>query len=128
LRLDSQLALNDKVRRQLFTPIRENFQALKEPAGYAAIDFKVSGTVERPKTDLMDKLVGRDLRDLGGVISSLFGHSKKKKKPAEEVTPSPTPIPSPNDTAPTPALSEPAASAPTNQITTEPSILPAPSP
>jgi AsmA-like protein len=128
LRLDSQLALNDKVRRQLFTPIRENFQALKEPAGYAAVDFKVSGTVERPKTDLMDKLVGRDLRDLGGVISSLFGHAKKKKKPAEEVTPSPTPLAAPNDTAATPALSAPAASAPTNEIATEPSISPAPSP
>ena len=79
LRLDSQLALNDKVRRQLFGPIRENFQPLQEPAGYAAVDFKVSGTVDRPKTDLMDKLVGRDLRDLGGVISSLFGHGKRKK-------------------------------------------------
>ena len=128
LRLDSQLALNDKVRRQLFTPIRENFQALKEPPGYAAIDFKVSGTVERPKTDLMDKLVGRDLRDLGGVISSLFGHAKKKKKPAEAVTPSPTPIASPNDTAPAPASSAPDAPASPNENATEPSISPAPSP
>ena len=109
LRLDSQLALNDKVRRQLFTPIRENFQALKEPAGYAAVDFKVSGTVDRPKTDLMDKLVGRDLRDLGGVISSLFGHAKKKKKPDEAVAPSPAPTASPSDTPPTPASPEPAA-------------------
>ena len=32
LRLDSQLALNDKVRRQLFAPIRENFQPLKDAA------------------------------------------------------------------------------------------------
>jgi len=128
LRLDSQLALNDKVRRQLFTPIRENFQTLKEPAGYAAVDFKVSGTVERPKTDLMDKLVGRDLRDLGGVISSLFGHTKKKKKPAERETPSPTPTSSPNDTAPTPSSSEPAAPAPPDEIALEPSASPTPSP
>ena len=83
LRLDSQFALNDKVRRQLFGPIRENFQPVPDSPGYAAVDFKVSGTVDRPKTDLMDKLVGRDLRDLSGVISSLFGHGKKKKKPAE---------------------------------------------
>ncbi len=101
LRLDSRLALNDKVRRQLFAPIRENFQPLTEPAGYAAVDFRVSGTVDRPKTDLMDKLVGRDLRDLGGVISSLFGHPKKKKKPAAAAAapaspePSATPAPSP---------------------------------
>ena len=122
LRLDSQLALNDKVRRQLFAPIRENFQPVTEPAGYAAVNFKISGTVDRPKTDLMDKLVGRDLRDLGGVISSLFGHTKKKKakeqpSPAPEgaavpnesstfpVSPSLSPSPSPNETKPEGAAS-----------------------
>ena len=97
LRLNSQLALNDKVRRQLFAPIRANFQPLNDPPGYAAVDFKVSGTVDRPKTDLMDKLVGRDLRDLGGVISSLFGHGKKKKARAE-ASPSLSPTASPNET------------------------------
>jgi hypothetical protein len=128
LRLDSQLALNDKVRRQLFAPIRENFQALKEPAGYAAVDFKVSGTVERPKTDLMDKLVGHDLRDLSGAISSLFGHAKKKKKPAEEVTPLPAPNASPGDTTPALASPEPAAPATPDETVPEPSATPAPSP
>ena len=107
LRLDSQLALNEKIRRQLFAPIRDNFQPLNDPAGYAAVDFKVSGTVERPKTNLMDKVVGHDLRDLGGVISSLFsGHSKKKKPPVESSpspappVPSPLPSTSPNDVVP----------------------------
>ncbi len=124
MRLNSQLALNDKIRRQLFAPIRENFTPLEQPAGYAAVDFKISGSVERPKTDLMDKLVGRDLRDLGGVISSLFNHAKKKKKPANRATPSPTPSASPDEgveaavsAAPAPALASP-----------EPSATPAPSP
>jgi AsmA-like C-terminal region/AsmA family len=128
LRLDSQLALNEKVRRQLFTPIRENFQALKEPAGYAAVDFKVSGTVDRPKTDLMDKLVGRDLRDLSGVISSLFGHAKKKKKQDEDLTPSPSPTASANDATPALASPEPAASATPDDIAPESSTTPSPSP
>ncbi len=103
LRLNSQLALNDKIRRQLFEPIRVNFVPLNEPPGYAAIDFHVSGTLERPKTDLMDKVVGHDLRDLGGVINSLFGHAKKKK-PTPTATPSPTATPdfSPNEPTPTP--------------------------
>ena len=107
LHLDSQLALNEKIRRQLFAPIRNNFQPLNDLAGYAAVDFKVSGTVERPKTNLMDKVVGRDLRDLGGVISSLFGGHSKKKKPQEELNPSqtpavaaPSPSTSPNDVVP----------------------------
>jgi hypothetical protein len=133
LRLDSKLALNDKVRRQLFAPIRENFQPLQDQPGYAAVDFKVSGSVDRPKTDLMDKLVGRDLRDLGGVISSLFGHAKKKK-PREEAAPSPTPVPSPGASAlpndspsPSPSL-EPTVSATPDEETPEPSATPAASP
>jgi len=127
LHLESQLALNDKVRRQLFTPIRENFQALKEPPGYAAVDFEVSGTVGRPKTDLMDKLVGRDLRDLSGVISSLFGHGKKKK-PAEPQPHSPAPTASPNEATPTPVSPEPVASATPDESAPEPSATPVPSP
>jgi hypothetical protein len=115
--------LNDKVRRQLFAPIRENFQPLQDLPGYAAVDFKVSGSIDRPKTDLMDKLVGRDLRDLGGVISSLFGHAKKKK-PEEAASPSPSPSASPNEgvEAAVPAAATPGASVP------EPSAAPAASP
>jgi hypothetical protein len=128
LQLDSQLAVNEKVRRQLFTPIRENFLQLQEPPGYAAVDFKVSGTVDRPKTDLMDKLVGRDLRDLGGVISSLFGHARKKKKPAEEAAPSPAPSASPNETRPAPASPEPASPLVPNEHRPETALSPAPSP
>ncbi len=127
LRLDAQLALNEKVRRQLFSPIRDNFQPLAQPPGYGAVDFKVSGTVEKPKTDLMDKLVGRDLRDLGGVISSFFGHAKKKKKKArEEESPSPTPSPNDSSVSPAPAVTE--ELAPTGQASPEASMSPAPSP
>ena len=89
LRLDSQLAINEKVRRQLFSPVRDNFLAVSDPPGYSALDFKISGTVDRPRTDLMNKLVGRDLQDLGGVISSLFGHAKKKKKEEPPASPRP---------------------------------------
>jgi type II secretion system protein N len=128
MRLNSQLALNDKVRRQLFAPIRENFLPLQQPAGYAAVDFKISGTVDRPKTDLMDKLVGRDLRDLGGVISSLFGHPKKKKKPANEATPSPTPTASPNDNEPALSPAGSADSVAPEPASPEPSATAAPAP
>jgi hypothetical protein len=127
LRLDSKLALNDKVRRQLFAPIRANFKPLPDQPDYAAVDFKVSGTVDRPKTDLMDKLVGHDLRDLGGVISSLFGHAKKKKT-EEETTPSPSPSVSSNETSPAPTPAEPTASARPANAVTEPSATPAASP
>jgi type II secretion system protein N len=89
LKLDSQLAINDKVRGQLFKAIRQNFQPINEP-GYSAIDFQVGGTIDRPSTNLMDRLVGRDI---SGMINSFLGggkkdRAKKKKKQIEEAAPS----------------------------------------
>ena len=108
LQLESQLAVNEKMRKQLFRAIRENFQPIDEP-GYTAVSFQVSGTVGRPKTNLMDKLIGRDLKDLSSVISGLMGGGKsersKKKKAAEEAAHAEP------STSPTPAESAPAAAA-----------------
>jgi len=88
LKLDSQLAINEKIRGQLFKAIRQNFQPTSEP-GYFALDFQVGGSVDRPSTNLMDRLVGRDL---GNVINRLFGGGKterpKKKKKKAEALPS----------------------------------------
>src|SRR5205823_5290175 len=58
LKLDSQLAINEKIRGQLFRAIRDNFQPSSDP-GYFALNFQVGGSVDRPRTNLMDKLVGR---------------------------------------------------------------------
>lgn len=105
LQLESQLAVNEKMRSQLFRVIRENFQPINEP-GYTAVSFQISGTVGQPKTNLVDKLIGRDLKDLSSVISGLMGGGKsdrKKKKAAEgaaAVTPTPTEGASPVATAP----------------------------
>ena len=101
LQLESQLAVNEKMRSQLFRAIRENFKPIDEP-GYTAVKFQVSGTVGRPKTNLMDKLIGRDLKDLSSVINGLMGggKSERKKKPAEEpaaaAPPSSTASPAPS--------------------------------
>ncbi|MEY2439054.1 MAG: hypothetical protein QOI34_439 [Verrucomicrobiota bacterium] len=96
LRLDSQLAINDKVRSQLFQPIRDNFQPLGE-TGYSAIKFEVGGTVDHPKTNLMEKVVGRNLKDF---VNGLFGGTKsdrpKRKKSRDagaDVTPQPSASP-----------------------------------
>ena len=108
LRLNSQLAINENIRRQLFRPIRENFQPIEQP-GFAAVNFEVNGTVDHPRTNLMDKVVGAELKDLGGAISSLLrGKRDRRKKPdkievaapveaapASVVQPSPAPEPSP---------------------------------
>ncbi|MEP6778137.1 MAG: AsmA-like C-terminal region-containing protein [Chthoniobacterales bacterium] len=90
LRMDAQFALNEKIRRQLFRAIRDNFQPIEE-SGYSAINFQISGTIDRPRTDLMEKLVGRDLKDIGSAIKSLLGgmseRSKKKRRPEQSAAP-----------------------------------------
>ncbi len=101
LQLQSQLAVNEKMRSQLFRAIRDNFKPIDDP-GYTAVNFQVSGTVGRPKTNLMDKLIGRDLKDLSSVITGLMGggKSEKKKKAAQEpATAAPSSTASPEPTA-----------------------------
>jgi len=101
LQLESQLAVNEKIHNQLFKAIRGNFKPIDEP-GYTAVNFQVGGTVRRPKTDLMDKLIGRDLKDLGSVLSDFLGGGKSKKKPADEPAAAPSSTASPlPDASPT---------------------------
>jgi hypothetical protein len=111
LRLNSQLAINDRIRSQLFRAIRDNFHPIDEP-GYSAIEFQVGGTVDRPSTNLVERLVGRDISSM---LNSFFGgkkdRSKKKKKTVEKTIVAPSPsVPSevalPEATAtPSPATS-----------------------
>jgi hypothetical protein len=114
LKLDSQLAINDKIRSQLFKAIRQNFKPINEP-GYSAIDFQVGGTIDRPSTNLMDRLVGRDLSNM---INSFFGggkkeRAKKKKKQIEEAVPAaPSTSASPQEALPDATLTPTPASSP----------------
>ena len=100
LHLNSRLAINEKIRAQLFKPIRTNFQPTEE-LGYSAVDFEVTGTLERPKTNLLEKVVGRDLKDL---VNSFWGSGKgdkpkKKKEARPNVGESAAPTPDVNASA-----------------------------
>jgi type II secretion system protein N len=92
--LDSQLAINDKIHGQLFKIIRDNFVPTGEQ-GYYSLAFQVGGTVGRPKTNLVDRLVGRGLKDLfNGWLGGGKGKRKKEAEtPAEENKPVPSPSP-----------------------------------
>ena len=83
LHLKSRLAIDEKIRDQLFKAIRTNFQPTEEP-GYSAVDFEVTGTVERPKTNLLEKVVGRDLKDLVNSFLGGKGEKPKKKKGGQQ--------------------------------------------
>jgi type II secretion system protein N len=100
LHLKSRLAINEKIRSQLFKPLRANFQPTDDP-GFSAVDFEVVGTLERPKTNLIEKVVGRDLKDL---VNSFFGGGKSdkpKKKKGVKADETPPPQPAPDQSAPT---------------------------
>ncbi len=110
LRLQSQLAINEKVSGKLFSVMRDKFKPI-ELAGYSAIDFEVGGTIDKPKPNLMGKLIGSELRDLSGMINDLLGGGKterppKKKRetrsafdgaPSSETSPTPSVTPQPDE-------------------------------
>jgi hypothetical protein len=124
LKLDSQLAINDKIRGQLFKAIRQNFQPINDP-GYSAIDFQVGGTIDRPSTNLMDRLVGHDLSSM---INSFFGggkkeRAKKKKNQVEE----PAPVTPEHGGAGSPMPAEPSTSVSPQEALPEAAVTPTPS-
>jgi hypothetical protein len=101
LRLNSQLAINDRIRSQLFRAIRDNFHRVDEP-GYSAIEFQVGGTIDRPSTNLVEQLVGRDISSM---LNTFFGgkkeRQKKKKKVVEDImTAAPSPSVPPQQALP----------------------------
>ncbi|MDQ2867906.1 MAG: type II secretion system protein GspN [Verrucomicrobiota bacterium] len=87
LKLEATLTINEKIRGQLFRGVRENFIATDEPGLYA-LPFHITGTMSKPKTDLMQRVIGPELRDLGSMLDSFLGRGKKKR---EKPTPSPSP-------------------------------------
>ncbi len=88
LHLNAQLAINEKVKSQLFRPIRENFQPTEEP-GYSAVDFQIAGTLDRPRTNLVERVVGKNLRDIMNGFLGGKKSDKSKKHGAREASPSP---------------------------------------
>ncbi len=88
--LDSKLTINDKIRGQLFRGMRENFAATEQPGEYS-LPFHIGGTLDKPKTDLVQRAVGVDVKNIGGVIDALFGRGKNRKKKGAENLASPAP-------------------------------------
>lgn len=123
LNLGARLAISEQIRGRLFRAVRNNFQPT-EMEGYSGVSFQISGTVEHPKTNLMDKVVGDELRDLGGVIESLFGRGRSKRKKVREA-PAATP---PALTLPPEQESEalPVAPPPPAPTAPEPTVSPSP--
>ncbi len=119
LALESNLAINDKIRSQLFRSLRDNFIATDEPGMYA-LNFHVTGTVGNPRTDLVERAIGTNLKDLGSVVDALLGRGKPKKKKKQQLTPAEA---SPTET-PGDAVSPSAPSSTPSTLSAAPTIVP----
>lgn len=93
LHLDSRLSISEKLYARLYKPIRVNFQPSDE-TGFYGIDFQVTGTIDRPKNNLLEKAVGGGLKDLINTIWHGKPERPKKRKsgePSSADTASPVP-------------------------------------
>ena len=87
MKLQARLLLNERLRKGLSGFLGSNFKE-SERAGYQQMPFSITGTVSRPKTDLLDKLTGiRIGEDVGGLLKNLFRAPPQKPKGEAEKNP-----------------------------------------
>ena len=82
LDLDARLALSDRLFKQIPTFVRGNFVVAED--GRRAIDFDITGKNNKPKTNLLDRVVGQKI---GGqfeeLLSTIFGGVTKREPKIE---------------------------------------------
>lgn len=83
IKFDAKLLINRKLQQQLSGLLGNNFVESEDPA-YRQLPFTVSGKLDNPKTDLLDKLTGFNLgQDVGGLLQNLF-RSAPQTKPGND--------------------------------------------
>lgn len=84
LNLDAQLSVEEAALQHMPVMIRDNFVPAEN--GRRAIAFNITGTTDKPKTNLLDKLIGQKINtQFGDVLGSLFGNGDKKQdKPDDD--------------------------------------------
>ena len=94
LDLQARLLFNEKLTSRIRGLLGPQLSQAPEQ-GYTQVSFHVAGTVNNPKTDLLERLTGIHLGgNLGGFLQGLFGHPQARPQ-APPVTPSPTSPPPP---------------------------------
>ncbi|MEA3213774.1 MAG: hypothetical protein QOE70_6831 [Chthoniobacter sp.] len=77
LQINARLIAQDGVVKQLPSLVHDNFATGENDTRY--IDFNITGKTSKPKTDLLDKIVGQKLEaQFDELVSSIFGSKKKK--------------------------------------------------
>lgn len=90
LDMSARLHVNDKLRKETHGLLGKNFQP-SETEGYRHMPFSITGSLNRPKSDLLDKMVGLRIgQDVGGLLKNLLRTPQKQKnKPASEANSAP---------------------------------------
>lgn len=88
LDLDARLTINPKISHRLPDFIEKNFTPV-ENSDQRYVDFDITGTVQKPKTNLRERILGRKLREQ--VVDFLQGFMKPRKPETPAAVPSPTP-------------------------------------
>ena len=87
MNLNASLMVNRKLQQQLKGVLSKNFVDSEDPE-YRELPFTVTGRVDNPKTDLLDKLIGAKVgQDVGGMLMNILRSSASpqpdnKKEPA----------------------------------------------
>lgn len=87
LDLDARLTINPKISHRLPDFIEKNFTPV-ENSEERFVDFDITGTVRKPKTNLRERILGHKLQEQ--VVDFLQGFMKPHKPEQPAVVPSPT--------------------------------------
>ena len=108
LKLAAQLTVSPRISRRMPGFVASYFQPSADTPDARVIKFPITGTISKPQTDLVDRIVGGKIqKEMTNLIENIFVKPKKDKKKKPEsaaVEPSPTPGSSGNN-APSPAPS-----------------------
>jgi hypothetical protein len=86
MNLDASLLVNRKIQQQLKSVLSKNFIDSEDP-DYRELPFTVTGRIDNPKTDLVDKLIGAKVgQDVGGMLMNIL-RSNASQKPEEKKEP-----------------------------------------
>ncbi|MDD5200840.1 MAG: AsmA-like C-terminal region-containing protein [Terrimicrobiaceae bacterium] len=83
MNLAGRLMVNEKIQKQLGGLIGDNFTP-SEDANYKQVAFSVTGHLDNPKTNLIEKVTGFEFRNMGGMLKGLFHLPKPEETPQKE--------------------------------------------
>lgn len=85
LKLNARLFINRRFSERLPSFILTSFQGGTDADPLRYIDFPISGTITKPQTNLMERILGRKIeREMTDIFQSIIGGTKKKAKDKEK--------------------------------------------